>query len=195
MNGLLLKLIEGKPGSQAPWIAGRWFWKLFRPIQQDLDRLFWYMLDQPWMGAPFEFYQDPNLTEPFDAPWGGGQLWRPGTLGRFADQFGEEFIQLFGIEPTSDDPKEIASLYAKTPLKETETFVIKHARIWLLYTDGTCWEIYARKSRLIDLIRESLLGKPWVEVFESLAENRKVAFRNAGLEHVWSNSYGYREKE
>jgi hypothetical protein len=65
-------------------------------------------------------------------------------------------------------------------------FIRRHARVWLLYTDSTCWEIYARKARLLDETREHLRGKPWVEVYESHADRRGMAFGTAGLSEVWS---------
>jgi hypothetical protein len=63
-------------------------------------------------------------------------------------------------------------------------------RVRLLYTDSTCWEIYARKARLLEQTREHLRGKPWLEVYESQADRRGMAFGTAGLSEVWSAMKG-----
>jgi hypothetical protein len=165
---------------------GRWFWKLFQPIRQDLDRLFWCFPYQPWMGAPREFLEDDAATATFE-----GQdrtsvmLWQPGSLGRYASHFAEESIELWGIEPTADNPQQLAADYSAAAKPEMQALIRQYARVWLLYTDSTCWEIYARKPRLLDETRAHLRGKPWVKVYDSHAERRAAAFRTAGLSEVW----------
>jgi hypothetical protein len=184
MDGLLIKLLAdaGRPGF--------WFWKLFAPIRQDLDRLFWCFPCQPWMGPPDEFVKDDAAT---NASFVGArtsmtQLWNPGSLGRYADRFGEEQIELWGIESTVDDPTQVAKEYDSTPWRERERIIRQFARVWLIYTDGV-WEIYARKPRLLEDIRQHLHGKETVSVYKSHVDRRADAFGRAGLSHVWKNLY------
>jgi hypothetical protein len=59
LEGLLLRLLEDRSGT-----PGRWFWKLFGPIRQDLDRLYCCFSNQPWVGAPSRF-REKDL-EPFE---------------------------------------------------------------------------------------------------------------------------------
>jgi hypothetical protein len=188
LDGLLLKLLEDPTGA-----PGRWFWKLFQLIRKDLDRLFWCFPSQPWMGAPDGFAEDESAAAPFD---GDGQtsvmLWRPGSLGQYAHRFAEEFIELWGIEPTRDDPHQLAARYNTATPSEGGEILRHHARVWLLYTDSTCWEIYARKGSLLDATRAHLWGKPWVQVYESHADRRAAAFRTAGLSQVWAAMNGGR---
>jgi hypothetical protein len=177
VDGLLLKLIEDGAG-----FPGRWFWKLFRPIRQDLDRLYWCFSNQPWMGAPSDFREDD--LEPFEEEITSSiQLWRPGSLTRYAGQFGEEQIELWAIEPTRDDPAQLATKYSASGW--SHEVIREHARVWLIYTDSTCWEIYARKRTLRDKVEESLQGKRWVEVYRGNDERRGELFGMAGLSHVW----------
>jgi hypothetical protein len=189
LDGLLLKLLDDHPGA-----PGRLFWKLFKPIRQDLDRLFWCFAGQQWMAAPEAFLEDESATEPFE---GEGrtdiQLWRPGSLDRYANWFGEEYIELWAIEPAVDDPQRVVTLYyaaARRNMQDGEGIIRHHALVWLLYTDSTCWEIYARKARLLEETREYLRDKPWVEVYESDSDRRGAAFGTAGLSEVWAAMTG-----
>jgi hypothetical protein len=183
MRGLLFKLRDDKTGA-----PGRWFWKLFKPIRQDLDRLYWCFPWQPWMGGPPGFNEDESAlvelkdlnTARVSSPV---QLWCPGALSRYADHFGEELIELWGIEPTCDDPQTLAADYDRAPESERRHFIEEHGRVWLLYTDSRCWEIYARKPRLLEELKRELWNKPWVEVFESDSGHRKAAFNAAGINY------------
>src|SRR5437868_1936609 len=143
LDGLLLMLLDDRTG--APW---RWFWKLFQPIRQDLDRLFWCFTNQPWMNAPDKFQEDESATASFK---GEGRtsvmLWQPRSLGRYADHFAEESIELWGIEPRADDPHQISAQYKAAGGRGLEEIIRRYARVWLLYTDSACWEMYARKAR------------------------------------------------
>lgn len=88
VEGLLLRLLEDKTGA-----PGRCFWRMFGFIKQDLDRLYWCFANQPWMGAPRDF--DQNDFEPFEEKCSSSiQLWRPGSLAKYADRFAEEYIEL-----------------------------------------------------------------------------------------------------
>jgi hypothetical protein len=182
LNGLLVKL----PPLDGERSAGAWFWNLFRPIRADLDRLYWCFPYPPWMGAPDGFEEDEAATTPFE---GEGRtsvtLWRPGSLARYADAFAEQQVELWGVEP-ADDPPRLAARYSTTPSGERAGFARDRAHVWLLYTEGTCWEIYAHKERLLEATREHLRGKPGVEVHDSHAERRADAFGPAGLAEVWA---------
>ena len=80
MDGLLLKLLpDGFPGLR--------FWRLFSPIRQNLDRLYWCFPFQPWMGAPEEFYEDDSVIAAFDNQHGPNVMFkqRCGTGGTVKD--------------------------------------------------------------------------------------------------------------
>lgn len=181
LNGLLLKLVHegGQPEPR--------FWELFGPLRQDLDGLYWCFIGQPWFGAPAEFQNDQSVLMDFeDMGTTSIQLWRPGSLSRYADQFGEEHIELWGIEPTRDNPQELAALYQR----QADDVPRKHARVWLIYTDSTCWEIYSGKPGLIDRLSDGLRNKPWVALYSSHVDRRKAAFTAAGLSSVWAALQG-----
>lgn len=179
MEGLLLRLLETE-------LPEPRFWKLFGSIRPDLDRLFWCFLWQPWMGPPDDFHTEPFL-ESFEGEGDTSvQLWRPGTLSLYADRFGEEYIELWAIEPTRDDAKTLAAAFNKAPWRDQDKFIEERARVWLLYTDSTCWEIYARKTSLIERLREALMHRRSVVVYESRSDQRGAAFGAAGLSGVWA---------
>ncbi|WP_165244312.1 hypothetical protein [Paludisphaera soli] len=180
MDGLLLKLLEDHTGR-----AGFWFVKLFRPIRQDLDRLAWCFEGPPWMGALSGFDYSVFLR-PEDGD-DNAYLWRPGSLFRYADRFVEQDICLWAIEPTREDPLRVASLYHKASWKTCDDVIREHARVWLIYTDSSCWEIYSRKPGLLDRVREGLDGKPSVEVYQARDDRRREAYRTAGLGRIWDN--------
>jgi hypothetical protein len=180
MDGLLLKLIHDvRPG--------RAFWRLFHSIRDDLERLYWCFSHQPTMGASLGFLEDDAATMSFDGEGGTGvQLWRPGSLSRYAaTEFAEEFISLWGIDPSLQDPRKLASQYSTTPWPEMDRFVRQHAQVWLLYTDSTCWEGYARRKNLLQRLRGALEHNSQVEVFDSNSARRGAAYQAAGLSDVW----------
>ena len=180
MHGLLLELLEDSTGA-----PGRWFWRLFDPIRLDLDRMYWCFPDQPWMGAPLDFRED--ALEPFEEEYASTtQLWRPGNLVRYADRFAEESIELWAIEPTRHRPADLATKYSASNWSEES--IREHAPIWLIYTDSTCWEIYARKAALLANVAEGVQGKRWVEVYRGHCERRGELFGKAGLSLVWRNT-------
>jgi hypothetical protein len=182
VEGLLLRLLEDKTGA-----PGRLFWRLFGSIHQDLDRLYWCFANQPWMGAPRDF--DQNDLEPFEENYSSSiQLWRPDSLTKYADRFAEEHIELWGIEPTRDHPALVAAEYSDR--NWSEEVVRKYARVWLLYSDRTCWEIYARKSALLESVSENLSNQTWVKVFRSDMDRRAWAFGMAGLSDTWKAMQG-----
>ena len=188
MDGLIIRLLEDK--TCAP---GRWFWKIFGPIRPDLDRMFWCLTNQPWMGFPADEGLDwlersdrfeSAHIEPFESACDTSvQLWRPGTLALYADKFAEEFIELWAMEPTVDEPTRLAAEFNDRTWAESEAFIRQHARIWLIYTDSTCWEIYARKEDLLDRVRAGLQGKSWATVHRSESDRRAQFLGDAGLSH------------
>lgn len=152
MDGRLLRFAENHAGAPEPP-----FWQLFAAIRQDLDRLYWCFSNQPWMGAPDDFLEDESATLCFDGQEiGNVQLWQPGVLGRYADRFAEEFIEIFGIEAETDNPQEVAALYNRSPCNELNTIIERHGQIWLIYTDSTCWEIYTQKTSLLEQLGTAL---------------------------------------
>jgi hypothetical protein len=183
LDGLLLKLARDGPQPR--------FWKLFDPIRQDLDRLFWCFTLRPWMGAPDGFREDESATESFERigiGYSETSLWRPGSLGKYADFMGEEFIELWGIEPTVDDPRQVTAQYDAA--RDQQAVLRQFARVWLRSTMHSCWEIYARKPRLLEEVREHVRKKRLAEPYESHADRRAEAFAAAGLSQLWKGCYG-----
>ena len=180
MDGLIIRLLDDKTGD-----PGRWFWRVFGPIRPDLDRMFWCVANQPWMGAPDDFDLEGSFQRFDGSERAGFSVWRPGVLGRHADQFGEEFIDLWAIEPTRDDPARLAAEYARCDQDDDGAFIRQHARIWLTYFDSTCWEIYARKPGLLDRVRRGLERKPAVSVHPSHLDRRGQSLGDAGLSEIW----------
>jgi hypothetical protein len=185
MDGILLKLLQKESAKQPR------FWKLFNSIRQDLDRMFWCFSSQPWLGAPdlsFEDHLESNKS--IGRCCSTTQLWRPGALGLYADKFGEEYFDFWAIEPTRDDPKELVKIFDNIPYKEQNKqnkFIEEHARIWMLYTDSSCWEIFAKKINLLDKLKEALWNNKFVEVYKSQSDQRGMAFGIAGLSRIWHN--------
>jgi len=151
MDGLLLKLLEDRTGR-----PGYWFGRLFGPVLDRLDGLWWHPLSQPWMGAPDDFDEE-------------GPLWRPGSLRRYGGRLAEEFIELWGFE--SDSPPRLDD---------------DEAAALLLYTDSTCWELYTRLPGLCQALRAGLRGAGGVAVYPSHSGRRRSAFHAAGLAEVWA---------
>jgi hypothetical protein len=169
MDGLLLKFTGEEP----------LFWKLFGSIRHDLDRLYWVYRWAPWMGFPDDFTDDDRLSyEGWDLT--SAELWLPGTLGRFADRFHEEEINLWGIESERDDPQALASLYVQQSCSRSETFIHEHARVWLRYLNRSYWEIFARKAGLLERLEADLIDKPWIEVFPTRDDQPEIAYSRAG---------------
>jgi hypothetical protein len=170
--------------------VGQDFWKIFGSLRQDFDRLFWCFLYQPRMGTPNDFEEELVLV-PFDRAGNTSlQLWKPGNLSRYGNQFREESIELWAIEPTRDDPTKLAVAFAQTRSKNEVKFIEENAFIWLSYTDSISWEIYTRKTNLLEKLQNSLFNQPSVKVFRSQSDQRGRAFGMAGLSHVWKNLHG-----
>lgn len=180
MDGLFLHLRQ--TGANEPR-----FWRLFGSVRNDLDRLHWHLSWQPWMGAPSNFDSENTLLLFDGQEITGGQLWRPGALSRYADKFREESVELWAIEATQRDPRAIAEEFAKISGSESVDFIETHADVWMIYTDSTSWEIYARKTGLLTRLRDSLINNQDVAIYKSASVQRGQAFGAAGVSHVWRN--------
>jgi hypothetical protein len=171
MEGVLLKLHGDDAGN-----PGKWFWKLFEPIRQDVDRMYWYV-----------DMQTPPLFEDGDLLDVGAELQAivicPGRFAHFGDKFSDEFISLWAMEPTRDEPAELVADYLAS--RHNKVTLQQHARIWLLYTDSSCWELYARKSSLVDRVCEGLESKDWVTAYRGESDRREQTFKAAGLSRMW----------
>ncbi|WP_165250418.1 hypothetical protein [Paludisphaera soli] len=180
MDGLLIKS-TGEPATRDPS-----FWKYFKPIRGNLDRLAWCFRDRPWWGEPADFRDDHAAMMDFD---GGSmtslQLWSPGSLSRYADRFSEESIEMWGVDPDRHDPPAVAALYTAAPWNEADEVIRRHASVWMRYTDGACWEIYAEGRDLPDFLARQLRRRPDVEAHPSRCDAREEAFRAAGLDATW----------
>lgn len=183
MDGLIIRLLGGRAEH-----AGRWFWRVFGSIRPDLDRMFWCFSWQPWMGLPSDLLDrldefEAEHLEPFENEGATStQLWRPGSLGLYADHFAEDSIELWAIKPTRDDPARLATEYSRCGLgrNEMDELIRRHSHIWLIYTDSSCWEIYAREAGLLDRIRQSLEGNAAMSVHPSHADRRGQSSGVAG---------------
>jgi hypothetical protein len=170
VNGLLLAFDRGAREPR--------FWELFGAVQEELDAFFWCFLYPPWMGAPerFDAYDRDLETYPGEGNT-SIQLWKPGTLGRWANAFSEEQLQLWAIHPASDY-RGLTEAFSRTPWSAEAEFIRAHAQSWLFYTDRTCWEIYARDEALLARVGESLSALP-VHVHPVESTSRETAFREA----------------
>jgi hypothetical protein len=145
MNGFLLKLRHQEIGQKQPT-----FWRVFGSVRHELDRLYWFFPGQPSMGAPDGFNEDVPVLVEFESRsrFSTSQLWKPGTLSRYGDLIGDEYLLTCGIEPIADNPTQIAKRL-DADVWRTEDKVIREfanlGHVVLIYTDSTCWEIYARK--------------------------------------------------
>lgn len=106
MDGLLLKLNNYQGNYPEPR-----FWNLFGSIRRDLDRFYWCFTLQPWMAPPLNFYDDTSVLLSYEDEGASEvQLWRPGGLSSYADQFSEEYIELWGIDPATGNPQQITAM-------------------------------------------------------------------------------------
>jgi hypothetical protein len=179
VEGLLLRLLNDIQGA-----PGRWFWECFEPLRAEFDWHFWVFTNQPWMGAPPDFLEDAAATLDYEGmSTTSVQLWRPGTLGRWAEHMCEEYIELWAVDP-ADNPRQVTSRFLRST-GQSAGYIAGHASIWLLYTDSTCWEIYARDSRLLRNVRAHVAASRSVQAYSSWSENRGRAFAQAGVGGVW----------
>jgi hypothetical protein len=101
-------------------------------------------------------------------------------VGRWANQFCEEHIELWATNP-ADDPARLASEFGRAFGRRMEAFIDKHAETWLIYSDSTCWEIFARDGSLLRSVRDHLQGSTTVRVYESASEDRGRAYLKANI--------------
>jgi hypothetical protein len=178
VDGLLLRLLDDKRDS-----AGQWFWPCFEPLRSVFERYFWILHNQPWMGAPIAFDHERESVHYEGIGEASVWLWRPSAVGRWADRFGEEQIELWAVNPT-DDPARLASEFSRTFGNREDAFIEKHAEVWLIYTDGTCWEIFAKQPHLLQAVRDHLQGNETMRVYESNSQRRGRAYSKAGLGEI-----------
>jgi hypothetical protein len=173
MDGLLLHLL-GTEYSKPE------FWKYFASLREDFDRLFWCFTNVP---CRQDIYEDRDLVI-MQFPghkMTDTMLWRPGYLSRYGNEFSEETIELWAIEPTLDDPQKLVSEYENTYYDRQDKFIDEHAYVWLIYMYGTSWEIFARRSDWLKRLHNSLLNEKGVAIFKSQSNQRVAAFAAAGL--------------
>lgn len=179
MDGLLIRLRDDKYGTPA-----NWFWPCFKPLRSTFDRHFWIFPKQPWMGTPLDFDSEKEMQEFEGVGETSVGLWRPGAVGRWAKDFCEEHIELWAIDP-ADDPARIASEFRLTIPWREEPFTEKHAKIWLLYSDSTCWEIFARDADQLRKVRDHVSDHTSLRAYESNSGDRGRAFEKAGIGEMW----------
>lgn len=160
MQGLMLRLVDETNNT---------FWHCFQPLRSELNRYWWYLEAQPWMGAPAGFPEDQEQEG----------LWPPGLVGKWAEYFCEEDIILWAI-PLSENPQ--THTHGARTQKNPEEFLQSQAEIVLIYTDSTSWELFARKVFILDRVRKQLIGSRKIRIYETSLENREAAFRRAGLQ-------------
>ena len=177
MDGLLLRLLNDDLGS-----PGRSFWPCFKPLRSVLDQHRWIFPMQPWMGAPTGFDHADGEADSSVA------LWRKKTISVWADKFSEEDVELWAVNPSCDAAR-LMSEFQGTPWRQHSAFIEKHAEIWLIYTDRTCWEIFARRTALLQSVRNHLVGNATIRVYVNATDNRAAAYRAAGVDQVWRNRH------
>src|SRR4051812_26606344 len=94
MESLVLKLPDDRRGP-----PGKWFSPCFHPLRSIFDKYFWVFTDQPWMGAPSGFDETKVYADYLATTETTSTLWRPGTIGHWADHFCEEHIELWAVKP------------------------------------------------------------------------------------------------
>lgn len=144
---------------------GRWFWPCFEPLRSEFNELFWVFSNQPWMGAPGTFDHDREIAHHSGSTDTSVQLWRPGAIGRWAERFSEEQIELWAVAP-GEDPPQLAFEFSRTFETDNE-FIDRHAEFWLMYLDSAYWEIFARQPEAIKRVREGLKDNPSIRIEET----------------------------
>lgn len=184
MDSLLLQILD--VSLQHP---ARSFSKFFSPIISRLDAHYIIFDNQPCMGLPDnarEAWDNGERKLWLDFPECGHtsiQLWRPRALSAYSQYFGEEYISFWAIR-TDSDPVATAQEYSRTNWSKGTRD--RHALISLDYFDSSCWEICCADSMspTLRLVEEHLHGKPWANAVRFRSDDRKLAFRLAGLSHL-----------
>ncbi|MFT3787188.1 MAG: hypothetical protein QM770_13635 [Tepidisphaeraceae bacterium] len=177
MDGLLLRLLDDNRGAPAAW-----FWPCFEPLRAEFDKHYWIIECQPWMGAPLAFHDpDGNNDTTVDDPRLNEeqvQLWRPGSISRWADDFGEESLDLWAV--AGPEPIEVAVAYGRTRHDRQPEFVEKHAAFRLCYSDSCCWEIFASEPEHLDLVRRYVAENASIRAYKTVSQNRRYGFSQIG---------------
>jgi len=111
-------------------------------------------------------------------PWMGppahfdeeGDLWRRGALARYWRSFAEEYIELWGFA-------------APPPTLQREGAVAL-----LLYSDGTCWELYSDQPGVAERAFTSAKAVADVSVARARFDRRGEAFGFVGLGDYWRDT-------
>jgi hypothetical protein len=53
-----------------------------------------------------------------------------------------------------------------------DRFVERHGEIWLIYSDSTCWEVFAKDASLLGNVRDHLRGNAVVRTYETTSGDR-----------------------
>jgi hypothetical protein len=179
VDGLLLRLLDDKRGSPA-----KWFWPCFAPLRAEFDRHYWIIDCQLWMGAPPAFHDaDGNSDTVVDDQRlheEQVQLWRRGSISRWADDFGEEYLDLWAVD--GSEPIEVAVAYGRTPHDRRDEFVEEHAAIRLCYSDSCCWEIFASTAAPLELIKQHVADSSSIRAYKTVSQNRRYGFSQIGWE-------------
>ncbi len=184
MDGLLLRLLDHKHSSPSCT-----FWQCFEPLRSVFDRHFWIFLNQPYLGMPDGFDEERELADYEGVGETSVMLWRPGAIGRWADKFCEEFVELWATNP-ADDSARLASEFRRTFWGREDAFIEMHAEIWLHYSDSTCWEIFAKDAILLQAVRNHLQGNDAVGVYDNNSADRARAYAKAGILEMWRGMHG-----
>jgi hypothetical protein len=182
MDGFLIKFTDAPHPASEPS-----FRRLFGAIYAQMNAHYWCFPMQPWMGTPVRLCEDKCTVE-LDNGGMETALWRPGSLGKYADSFLEEHIEMWAVPHGCVDKATLVSEFDKTSLSSS-AFIVQNADIWLIYTDSACWEMFARSNALLSVLDESLMGKANVATFRSRSDMRGNAFNEAGLTEVWHSLF------
>ena len=123
------------------------------------------------MGSPRGFDHDRELAHHPGCIDTDVHLWRPGAIGRWAERFSEEQIELWAVAP-GEDPPQLAIEFSRM-FDNDEKFMQRHAEFWLMYLDSAYWEIFARQPEAIKSVREELKDNPSVRIEETWPGRRE----------------------
>jgi hypothetical protein len=135
------------------------------------------------MGAPAAFGHERELSDFEGMAETTVCLSGPGAVGRWAEQFCEERIELWATHPDADAAS-LAAEFRRTSAKRQDAFIEKHAEIWLISSDSTCWEIFARDTAVLRKVRDGLQRNAAIRGYESVSEDRGRACATAGIGKV-----------
>jgi hypothetical protein len=174
MKGVLLKLDESHPEEPK-------FWDIFGPIRSELVRFYWCFSASPFMAVPLEWWDDPSATISIGPHDTSVALWRPQSLGKYANHFAEEFVCMWAVDDRFHDPVSLVRSFLQCG--NDDKFIASHASFWLNYIDGTCWECFANSecTWTLEMLTEWASESRMFSAFATNSSNRAPAFDAAGL--------------